>query len=417
MAVKSRWVALALAVTAIAAPAQGEPDLRSVLNATIESHEDEIIALRRDLHRHPEISGEEERTAAVLADALRGYGYDVRTGVGGHGLVATLPGATVGPLMAYRADMDAVRDPSPDPVAFASVNEGVRHICGHDMHMAIAMSMAQAFAIHREQLPGSVTFIFQPAEESTQGARDMLADNVFAERMPDAIYGLHSAPMPTGTIGAAKGVMMPARDRIVIRIEGEKASLAGEAMRDAVVGLNTLESPFSSQPLDSDFASVPGANLEVNSQSEVVVGSFLTRAVDHVSADAEARLKEAAEAMRDRYPGTRIAIEYDPANVPGVVNDPDLTALALADARSILSADAVAEFETLIPSFSEDFGHFQRVVPGAFFFLGMTGPGSATPAMPHSPGFVADEAALMFGARVMSHVMIAQMERLAEAGG
>lgn len=417
MTFKAHTLAAALLATACATPAAADPGLDDAMQQSIAASNTEMIAFRRDLHRHPELSGEEVRTAAVIAEALRGYGYDVRTEVGGHGLVATLPDANDGPLIAYRADMDAVRDGSPDPVDFASVNEGVRHICGHDMHVAIAISMAKAFAEHRELLPGSVMFVFQPKEESATGARDMLADDLFDHRMPDAIYGIHSAPMPTGVIAAATGVMMPARDLVAIEIEGAQAGPAAEAMREVVAGLNTLENPFAPQPTDADFAWVPGAGVEAVSASKAIVRSSLTRAATSVVERTKADLAEAADAIRGRYPGTRIDVAYDAGAIPGIINDGALTAQALEDARQVLPAEAVAELSTLIPSFSEDFGHFQNVMPGAFFFLGMTAPDAETPAMPHTPGFVADEDAIAIGARVMSHIMIAQMERLAAAGG
>ena len=172
----------------------------------------EWIALRRDLHQHPELSGQEVRTAKVVADRLRKLGLEVRTGIGGHGVVGILTGGRPGPLVAYRADMDAVRSNSPDPVAFPSLEPGIRHICGHDVHVTIGLALAGALAHVKADLPGRVMFIFQPSEENATGARAMLRAGLFTSAKPDAIFGLHSAPFDAGGLSSKGGVMMNANE-------------------------------------------------------------------------------------------------------------------------------------------------------------------------------------------------------------
>ena len=168
----------------------------------------EWVAVRRDLHQNPEVSGQEVRTAKVVADHLRKLGLEVRTGVGGHGVVGILTGGRPGPLVAYRADMDAVRSTAPDPVAFPSLVPGVRHICGHDVHVTIGLGLASALASVKADLPGRVMFIFQPAEERATGARAMLDAGLFSAGRPEAIFGLHSAPMDVGLVSSKPGLMM-----------------------------------------------------------------------------------------------------------------------------------------------------------------------------------------------------------------
>jgi metal-dependent amidase/aminoacylase/carboxypeptidase family protein len=168
----------------------------------------EWVEVRRDIHRHPELSGQEVRTAALVADRLRTLGLEVQTGIGGHGVVGILRGGRPGPLVAYRADMDAVRSAATDPVDFASVVPGVRHICGHDMHVTIGLALAASLSSVKADLPGRVMFIFQPAEERATGARAMLTDGLFAREKPDAIFGLHSAPLDAGRITSKSGLMM-----------------------------------------------------------------------------------------------------------------------------------------------------------------------------------------------------------------
>lgn len=178
------------------------------VHAHIESTTSVWTDVRRDLHRNPELSGQEVRTAKVVADRLRQLGLDVRTGVGGHGVVGILTGGRPGPLVAYRADMDAVRSAAPDPVEFRSVVPGVRHICGHDVHVTIGLALASALSHVRADLPGRVMFVFQPAEERATGAKAMLDAGLFAREKPAAIFGLHAAPFDAGRLSSKAGLMM-----------------------------------------------------------------------------------------------------------------------------------------------------------------------------------------------------------------
>src|SRR5690606_31631013 len=184
------------------------PALLERVVAAAAARESALVALRHDLHRNPELSGSEVRTAAIIAGRLTALGFEVRTGVGGHGIVGILRGAHEGPIVAFRADMDAVRSNAPDPVAYRSVEAGVRHICGHDVHVAIGLGLAEGFAAARDDLAGTIMLVFQPAEETATGARAMLADGVFADERPDAIYAVHTSPYETGTLGTRSGGLM-----------------------------------------------------------------------------------------------------------------------------------------------------------------------------------------------------------------
>jgi metal-dependent amidase/aminoacylase/carboxypeptidase family protein len=181
--------------------------LQSRIAAHVDAQTPALVTIRRDLHRHPELSGEEKRTAGIVAARLKALGLQVRTGIGGHGVVGMLTGGRPGPLVAYRADMDAVQSSEPDPVEFKSVVEGVRHICGHDVHVAIGLGLASALATVRADLPGRVMFIFQPSEERATGAQAMLDAGLFKDR-PAAIFGLHTAPIAVGRLRSRAGEMM-----------------------------------------------------------------------------------------------------------------------------------------------------------------------------------------------------------------
>ncbi|UCG88138.1 MAG: amidohydrolase [Gemmatimonadota bacterium] len=202
--------------------------------------EAELIALRRDLHQHPELSGAEERTSGVIAQRLQSLGFEVRTGVGGFGVVGMLHGAKPGPTIAFRADMDAVRSTAPDPVEFRSLTPGVRHICGHDVHVTVGLAIAEGIAMVRNDIAGSVMLVFQPAEENATGARAMLADDVFGSAKPDAIYAVHTAPFPVGQLATKPGGMMAGRDVVHVSISGSgDLDVAADSVRALISGVST----------------------------------------------------------------------------------------------------------------------------------------------------------------------------------
>jgi len=215
---------------------QVSADVHKRIAAHVQSNEAEFIAVRRDIHRHPELSGSEVRTAGLVAERLKVLGLTVRTSVGGHGVVGVLTGGRPGPLVAYRADMDAVTSIQPDPAAFKSEVPGVRHICGHDVHVAIGLGLASALASVRRDLPGRVMFIFQPSEERASGARAMLDDGLFKDATPVAVFGLHASPLEVGRITSKAGQMMFA-NAIAPGVTND-AALYKSAIRDlmAVVG-------------------------------------------------------------------------------------------------------------------------------------------------------------------------------------
>ena len=384
------------------------PELAERVARHLARLEPELIAFRRDLHRHPELSGNEVRTAAAVAERLRAAGLEVRTGVGGHGVVGVLRGGRPGPVVAYRADMDAVIDRSPDPVAFASVVPGVRHICGHDVHTTIGVALATALAAERGELAGTVLFLFQPAEERADGARAMLADGVFGAFRPVAIYALHTAPMPVGRLATAAGVTMPARDRVVVTLRGtgDLEAAAGRVLL-LLRSLGTVPPEARFAPADTmvvlaEARALPPANGEATVLATLTVGSEAARA------GARARLAQGLDSLG--VSGIVAALEYRAREIAGVTNAPELVRQGnAAIARALGNDTAVATVRSLIPAFSEDFGAFQAEVPGVMWFLGVSNPARGTVGMPHAPNYVADEGAIVVGARAMGAVLLARL--------
>src|SRR5918999_5276495 len=197
--------------------------------------EPKVVAWRRDIHQHPELSFQEARTAQVVAAHLRGLGLEVRTGVGGHGVVGVLRGGRSGPVVALRADMDALPVTEETDLPFrsrvrAQVNGqdvGVMHACGHDTHVAMLMGAAEALTAVRAQLPGTVKFVFQPAEEASgtgsSGAAAMVRDGALGDPRPAAIFGLHAfAGYPVGQVGVRAGGLMASSDGLRIIVRGRQ---------------------------------------------------------------------------------------------------------------------------------------------------------------------------------------------------
>ena len=385
-------------------PAVERGPIMQMVRSALARDEQRLIDFRRDLHRHPELSGEEVRTAQRVADELRRLGLEVRTGVGGHGVVGLLRGAKPGPLIAYRADMDAVPSSAHDPVAFASLTAGVRHICGHDIHTTVAVALAAALREVRDSLAGSVLFVFQPAEERATGARAMLTDGAFAPSVPTAIYGLHTAPLEVGQLATTAGPMMAGRDRFTVVLSGQ-GDLAG-AMANVTRRIATLSTMDASQIMVSqppDFVYVQmrapqplGAQFRID--GNVTVASAASRA--RVQATIESGL--AAEVPS----GVTVSATYEARQIAGVTNDSGLTALASTAVREALGASALLRLSSIPPAFSEDFGSFQERTPGVFFFLGVSNAAQEWSGLPHSADYVADERSISTGALAMAAVLV-----------
>jgi metal-dependent amidase/aminoacylase/carboxypeptidase family protein len=384
--------------------------LPPALEAKLAALEPGLVAVRRDLHRHPELSGEEVRTAGIVADRLRRAGLDVRTGVGGHGVVATLVGGRPGPRVAMRADMDAVTSEAPDPVEFRSAEPGKRHICGHDVHTAVGIGVAEALAAMRDDLPGTVVFLFQPAEERATGARAMLADGAFRDGVPRAIFAFHTAPLEVGTIGSKPGVLLAGRDGITITIESRDAAArkaGGERVERLVRALDTIGPDQVFVPQRAPFRF--GQGTRVRDDEAAGVWRLETR----LAVSSDSLRDEARRSLQPRTlakEGVPLTLVYQTREIAGLDNDPALEARSREVIRAVLGDAGLVPVSTVVPAFSEDFGSFQEQAPGVMFWLGVANAKKGIGGMPHSPDYVADEGAILVGARVMSALLLDALE-------
>lgn len=421
-----RLLPLAAAVLALglSLPAAAQaPDAEALAEAV----QARVVEWRRDIHQHPELGNREFRTAALVAEHLEGLGLEVRTGIAHTGVVGILRGGGGdGPRIALRADMDALPVTERNDLPFRSTattefrgqTVGVMHACGHDAHVAILMGVAQALAGVREDLPGEVMFIFQPAEEGPPegeegGASLMLEEGLFSDFQPEAVLGLHViAGIPSDTIATRPGPFMAASDRFSITIRGRQTHgstpWAGVdpivAAADLVMSAQTLvsrQSELTRAPVVLTFGAINGGIRNNIIPDEVeLIGTIRTFEPDMRERVFEG-LRRVAESVATAH-GAQVehAIPAEAGN-PVVRNDETL----LERIRPALERSAGAERVITINPITgaEDFSEFGLHAPAVFFFVGATEPGTdmATVARNHSPEFMLDEAALPLGTRAM----------------
>ncbi|WP_140724441.1 M20 aminoacylase family protein [Pseudomonas sp. Hp2] len=356
--------------------------------------EQQAIAIRHDLHRHPELAFEEHRTSARIAGLLADWGYDVATGVGGTGVVGTLTRGTGTRRLGLRADFDALPISEDSGLAYASRNPGLMHACGHDGHTTILLSAAHYLAKHG-RFDGTVHLVFQPAEEIGKGATRMIEDGLF-ERFPvDAIFGLHNWPgVPAGRFGFVDGPAMASVDWARIRVVGK-----GGHGAEPHTGIDPV---LAAAHIVTALQSVVARNVDPREMAVVTVGSIHGGQAANVIPDSvelkltvRAFLPEVRETLRRRIPvlaesiaagfGASVEIEF-PLGFPSVLNHAAETAFARQVALETFGEAGVVP--GLAPrTASEDFAFLLQQRPGSFLFVG-----NGDSASLHSPRYVFDDA-------------------------
>ena len=398
-----------------------------------------LVAWRRDLHQHPELSGQEERTARVVAEHLRRLGLEVTTGVGGHCVVGVLKGGLPGKVVALRADMDALPVAEVTGLPFASKVKGqhmgketpVMHACGHDGHTAILMGVAELLAGMQAQVPGTVKFIFQPAEEGmpdtggtaagSWGAKAMVEQGVLANPKVDAVFGLHISPaLPTGVVGYRSGPMMAGSDSLTITVTGKQTHGAMPwagvdpivTSAQVVTGLQTIVSRqlnITQEPAVLTIGAINGGNRSnIVPDSVQMLGSLRTFD-EGMRTEAKQRITQTAQSIAAAS-GAKAEVSFGPTAYPVTTNHVQLTESVLPALRQ-----AAAGKVLLIPkiSGSEDFSEFQKVVPGFFYILGALPAGKtpATAAPNHSPAFDFNEDAMPVGVKTLAALALDYLGR------
>lgn len=373
--------------------------------ATIKTFAEEMRAVRRDIHRHPELAYREERTATLIAERLRSWGIEVHERIGGTGVVGVLQSGTASRAIGLRADMDALPIQEASGATHASVHDGVMHGCGHDGHIAMLLTAARYLAQTR-RFDGRVHLIFQPAEEGQAGAHAMIEDGLF-KRFPCAeVYALHNWPsLPAGTIATRPGPIMAAADRFEITVNGPgghaaQPHLTADAILCAaqiVTGANTLVArriaPSANAVLS--VTRIHGGSSHNVLPAEVKLTGTVRTFDPAVQDRLEAALRELVEGTA-KAAGCTATIDYV-RYYPATIND-------AACANHVLEASRALFGGALVPdapaATSEDFAFMLREVPGAYVWLGQ---GSSTHASPlHDPRYDFNDDVLATGAVLLA---------------
>jgi len=403
------------------------------LPVEVQSHVDsvmpQVIDWRRDFHEHPELGNREFRTAGIIADHLRSLGMDVTTDVAHTGVVGILQGGRPGPVVALRADMDALPVEEQVDLPFASQvrtqyngqEVGVMHACGHDNHMAILMGAASVLAEMRETLPGTVMFIFQPAEEGAPageegGAELMIEEGLFDDIRPDAVFGLHVWPIPAGQIAVREGGTMASSDSFNIRVQGQQTHGAAPwagidpivVASQIVLGLQTIPSRQLDSTLTPSIVTVGAINGGLRSNiipdSVEMIGTLRT-----FDADTRQQIHERVERTAKQIASSAGASAEVDINLgyPVTYNDPELTRKMSGTLQRVAGENFT---EANLITGAEDFSYYANEVPGMFFFLGIAADDPEMIYPNHSPYFYADESALPVGVQAMTALALDFLE-------
>ncbi len=366
---------------------------------------DEVIALRRDFHQHPELGFQEVRTAGKVADYLRSIGLEPRVGIAKTGVTADLVGGLPGPTVLIRADMDALPIVEETGLPFASVEEGKMHACGHDGHTAILMVTAKLLTERRENLRGRIRFLFQPAEEGPGGAAPMIEEGVLEG--VDVALGLHLwLHLPTGTINFCAGPMLAASDEFDAVIKGVSTHAASPhegidpvpAACQVVLGTQALVAR-EVDPKQPALLSVTG--IRTSSQAHNVIGtevrlSGTLRTYDEQTRVAlKKRFREIAERTAEAY-GATAEVEWR-EGYPVLANDPRVTGLCEEACRERFGMRPQEERPDARSMGGEDMAFYLQKVPGCFLFLGAYNDEIDACYSHHHPRFTVDEEALPLG--------------------
>lgn len=404
------------------------------LHAQARAIEPKLVQWRRDFHRHPELGNREFRTSKIVAEHLQSLGLEVHTGLAHTGVAAVLRGGRPGPVIALRADMDALPVTEQVDLPFKSVvtteyrgqQTGVMHACGHDGHTAILMAAAEVLAANRDALPGTILFIFQPAEEGAPegergGASLMLAEGLFDIVTPEAAFGLHLiSSLQTGVVGYRPGPFMAGSDffRVVVRGRQTHGAIPWAGVDPIVVaaqivtGLQTIVSrqlDITDVPSVVSIGAIRGGIRHNIIPTEVeMLGTFRTFRPE-IREDVIRRIRATVENIA-RASGASAEVSFaDDAN-PATINDHALTRRMVPVLEEALPGQVRA---IGLQTTAEDFSYYARRVPSLFFWVGVTLPGVSPITAPanHSPHFYLDEDALQVGLKAILNLAVDYLER------
>jgi metal-dependent amidase/aminoacylase/carboxypeptidase family protein len=410
-------------------PSRSSAGANDAIRLQTDSLFEKLVGIRRDVHQHPELAGNETRTAATIAARLREIGLEVQAGHYGHSVVGILRGGHPGKTIAWRAELDALPGDFADPVLFKSETTGVHHACGHDIHIAIALGIAEVLAKHRQSLHGTAVFIFQPEEETFKGAKALIEQGVFSSITPDEIYGVHVTALPVGQIVVRANEMFAYQRRVSIRLRGELSKTEMQQLTkrvhsalsrarpgakpweiqnivDPVIGVTSVNTAFQDYLIMTETFDTRTENGELILEADLyeTTASNLGSIIPQIERAIDA----------SGHKSQLLSVRYVQEN-PTVHNDATLTRLAIRTLQRTGGVDAVKPAYGQAPFFNDDFAYFQQKIPGVYFFLGGSNVEKGLIAMNHAPNFQVDEESIRVGVRSFSSLMIARLGTPEEA--
>jgi carboxypeptidase Ss1 len=388
-------------------------DIKLLSNESVEVNE-EVVRIRRQIHENPELSYREHKTAKLVADTLASYGIEVKSGVGGTGIVGLIRGKSGKVTVGLRADMDALPVNEETGLPFASKNPGVMHACGHDNHVAMLLGAACIIARHKDELEGNVKFLFQPAEEDggRGGALPMIEDGALENPHVDHVFGLHvSSEYPAGVFALRPGALMAAPDAFEIKIRGRGGH--GSAPHDAVdpifIGNQVISTLYGirsrwvdqREPLVISVCSVHSGTKDNIIPDEMVLAGTVRTFDETIRGRVKELIRTVSASVGSAY-GARVQVSFKENTYPVTYNDPATT----EKVKGVLSKiEGARVIETKPVMGAEDVSRFLEKAPGTFYFLGTRNESKGLVYPNHSSKFTFDEEYLRYG--VLSHVLIA----------
>lgn len=370
-----------------------------------------LVAIRRDLHENPELAGKEICTQKVITQYLLELGLEVKTDTYGHSVIGILKGDKKGKTIAWRAEMDALPNDFPDQVDFKSKVKGIQHGCGHDVHMAIALGIAEVLAKHKKELHGTVYFIFQPEEESFIGAKNMMNSSLLNTTKLDEIYGLHVSALPVGQLMVKSKELFAYQKRIRIKLKAELNNEQAKALSKKIYTLLS-RAEMGSKPWEIQNIIDPKIGLinpntifkdylimDENFSTYFKNGEFFleTYLYETNAANLQYIIPKIEQFIATTgYKDQLLSISFIQEN-PTVFNDKNLTKSAIQTLQQIYGSGAVATDYGQVPYFNDDFCYFQQKIPGVYFLLGGSNSEKGIIAMNHAPNFAVDEECIRTG--------------------
>ena len=373
--------------------------------------ERQVTEWRQYIHQNPELSGKEFQTAKMVADHLRKLGMEVRMSPTGNGVIGILKGQKATPVVALRADMDALPVKELTGLPYASKVEGVMHACGHDAHTAILMGTASVLSSLKERLPGTVRFIFQPAEEGGGGSKQMINEGALSEPIPSAIFALHVDSAPSGTIAYRDGGVTASSDGFEITVKGKGTHGAMPwagvdpivTASQIVIGLQTIvsrETDLTITPAVITVGTINGGTRPNIIPEQVEMKGTIRTFQPQVRKALALQIERTVKAIATST-GATAEVKFQEGSPP-IVNDAKLFAQMSGTLRRVAGSKYRPGIQVTA---SEDFALYAEKIPAFFFNLGVNPPNS--PEYPnHSPKFPVDDPALTTGIRAFSNLVV-----------